>query len=61
MEWISVTDRLPKEGEYDWVKIRKGNTEFSYPCKVWESTDGTTSFVNITFSKEQNVTHWRPA
>lgn len=56
--WVPVSCRLPKEDEFDWVEIRKGEKEYSHPCKVNEY-EGSTSFVNILFEKEKGVTHWR--
>ena len=58
-EWIDVKDRLPKEDEFRWVNIKIDVREVNYPCKVWENTDGSTSFINAGFGKEHGVTHWK--
>lgn len=58
MAWFSVEERLPKEDEFTWVNIKTKGKERGHKCKVWEN-EGETSFVNILFEKEQNVTHWR--
>ena len=60
-EWISIEDKLPKEAPDRWVHIKQGYREPKYKCKVWESEDGSISFVNILFQKEEGVTHWREA
>lgn len=57
--WISCKERMPKEDEFDWVCVKKGDKEYNHPCKVWENHDGETSFVNIMFEKEKQVTHWK--
>ena len=59
MEWFDLNERTPKEGEFPWVQIRKGEKVCSYPVKIWESNDGQVSFVNALFEREKGVTHFR--